>query len=143
MVHKITKDNHPSGGLWLPKVDERKAQPLYEQLIEQVAIAIQAGRLKPGDPLPSVRHLAAELRINPNTTARALREMDTLGLSRALRGVGKVVAEGAVDAATGLARKILRRELDSVLRVARELGMGFEAIEEELRQRWENDDAVD
>lgn len=110
--------------------------PLYEQLVESVALAVAVGELGPGDPLPSVRTLAAKLRINPNTAARSLREMERCVLARPVRGVGCVVADEAPRRAKALAWHALERELDAAVGVARRLGLGLEALLEALSRRW-------
>ena len=73
--------------------------PIYEQIVESVALAIAASELRDGDALPSVRGLAAELRVDPNTAARALKELERLGLATAHPGKGSVVAKNAAAAA--------------------------------------------
>lgn len=73
-------------------VDPRSSVPLYEQIVGQVRAAVAAGVLSPGDPLPSVRQLAADLRINPNTVAAAYRELERAGLTTVQRGQGTYVA---------------------------------------------------
>lgn len=119
------------------EIDETSPVPLYEQLLEQAALAVAAGRLAVGDGLPSVRNLAAELRINPNTAARALREMERYGLAEARRGLGSVVAEGARQAAGPLARRALARQLGGVVDVGRQLGLDLTEIQAALAERWE------
>lgn len=124
MVHRIFE------------LDESSPVPLYEQLVEQVALAVAAGRLAPGDSLPSVRTLAAELRVNPNTAARALREMERAGLAEAHRGIGTAVAPGAADAARERARGVLRREVAAVVDVGLQLGLSLEELEAALGEHW-------
>jgi DNA-binding transcriptional regulator YhcF (GntR family) len=63
-------------------VDPSAAEPPYEQLRRQLAVAIDAGRLRAGEPLPTVRRLAADLSLAPNTVARAYRELEQAGLVR-------------------------------------------------------------
>jgi GntR family transcriptional regulator len=67
--------------------------PLYLQVESQLKNAIAAGALKPDDLLPSVRKLAAELRINPNTVARAYQNLDRDGVIRTVPGGGTYVAD--------------------------------------------------
>lgn len=74
---------HPSSGV-----------PLYLQIQRQVKHAVSAGALKPGDVLPSVRKLAGDLRINPNTVARAYSELEHDAVIRTVPGGGTFVAEG-------------------------------------------------
>ncbi len=128
---------------WLPDLDPQSPVALYEQLVESVALAVSVGELEPGDPLPSVRTLAAKLRINPNTAARALREMERSGLARPVRGVGSVVADEASRRASTLARQVLDRELDATVTVARRLGLGIEALQEALTKRWKETQGAD
>lgn len=124
MVHKIFA------------LDESSPVPLYQQLVEQVALAVAAGRLAAGDGLPSVRTLAAELRVNPNTAARAVREMERAGLAETRRGMGSVVADGARAAARELSRLALEREVSGVVEVGRQLGLGLDDVRRSLEQRW-------
>jgi GntR family transcriptional regulator len=67
--------------------------PIYQQITAQVKHAVASGALSPGDALPSVRKLAAELRINPNTIARAYQELESEGVTRSVPGGGTYVAE--------------------------------------------------
>jgi GntR family transcriptional regulator len=68
--------------------------PVYLQLESQVKQAVGAGALRSGDALPSVRKLAAELRINPNTVARAYQDLEREGVIRSVPGGGSFVADG-------------------------------------------------
>jgi GntR family transcriptional regulator len=74
---------HPSSGV-----------PVYLQLEGQVKQAVAAGALRAGDALPSTRKLAAELRINPNTVARAYQNLEREGITRSVPGGGTFVADG-------------------------------------------------
>ena len=69
--------------------------PIYLQLMEQVKHAIETGALRPGDQLPGIRPLAEELVINPNTVAKAYRELEHEGVIELRHGAGAFVAEGA------------------------------------------------
>ena len=75
-------------------VDDASGVPVYLQLKEQVLHAIARGKLKPGDQLPTVRELAVDLTINPNTVNRAYAELEREGLLSSRRGRGTFVAEG-------------------------------------------------
>jgi GntR family transcriptional regulator len=74
-------------------VNPSSGVPIYLQIETQVKNAISAGALKPGQPLPSVRKLAAELGINPNTVARAYQELERDNAIVAVPGGGTYVAE--------------------------------------------------
>lgn len=71
----------------------RDAQPIYLQIIERYQEQIRAGVLQYGDKLPSVRELASQLAINPNTIARAYRDLETLGWITTVRGKGCFVSK--------------------------------------------------
>jgi len=97
------------------QVDEASGVPFYLQLKEQVVHAISRGQLKPGDQLPTVRELALDLTINPNTVNRAYAELEREGLLNSRRGRGTFVSEAVkrADASTHAIRlsHIARRAL--------------------------------
>lgn len=104
-------------------IDQKSGVPLYRQIIESVKFAIARGALTPGDKLPTVRRLAVELEVNPNTVIRAYREMEIEGLLDPQQGSGTFVTDDRpqIDA---LER---RRMLDQILTelMARASGYGF------------------
>src|ERR1035441_7299622 len=75
------------------RLDAHSGVPVYRQLIDQVQAALARGALFPGDQLPTVRHVAVELAINPNTVSRAYREMEIRGILDTQQGTGTFVAE--------------------------------------------------
>jgi len=77
------------------QVDFRSPEPIYVQIVDQIEQQVLAGRLKPGDQLPTVRQLAAELRVNFNTVARAYRILDESGLISTQQGRGTYIWEPA------------------------------------------------
>jgi GntR family transcriptional regulator len=72
-------------------IDPRDATPIYAQLERGLRAAIAAGRLRPGDQLPTVRQLAVELRINANTVARVYSDLERSGVLETRRGVGSFI----------------------------------------------------
>lgn len=72
-------------------IDPRSPTPLYAQIAERLRLAIAAGELRPGEPLPSVRQLAARLRVNPATAVQAYRELKTAGFVELRQGAGTFV----------------------------------------------------
>ena len=72
-------------------LDPRDATPIYAQLQRSLLAAIAAGRLKPGDQLPTVRQFAVDLRVNANTVARVYSELERAGVLETRRGVGSFV----------------------------------------------------
>ena len=78
-------------------LDYRDARPIYAQIIAGLRQQIAAGILQPGDKLPSVRELATELAINPNTIQRAYRELEQSGVIVTVAGKGCFVCDAAGD----------------------------------------------
>ena len=76
----------------LSTVDPSDARPLYLQIMDEVRRGLVLGTVQEGEPLPSVRHLATELRINPNTVQQAYRELEREGLVYVQRGRGTFAA---------------------------------------------------
>ncbi|MEN6643847.1 MAG: GntR family transcriptional regulator [Armatimonadia bacterium] len=72
-------------------IDQTSPVPIYAQLIEQLRLDIAAGRLAPGEQLPTVRQLAVDLRVNMHTVAHAYAELAREGLIAVRRGVGTIV----------------------------------------------------
>ncbi len=104
-------------------------QPIYEQICRQIKGAIAAGKLKPGEPLPSIRALARDLRISVITTKRAYEELERDGFICTQAGKGSFVA--AQDAE--LARESNLREIEEHLQAAVELSRQIELPAEELQ----------
>jgi GntR family transcriptional regulator len=75
------------------KLDSRSGVPVYRQIIDQVLGGIAAGSLKAGDQLPTVRQLAADLAINPNTVVRAYRELEIREMLATQQGTGTFITE--------------------------------------------------
>jgi GntR family transcriptional regulator len=79
------------------RLDAHSGVPVYRQLIDQVQAAMATGALSPGDQLPTVRHVAVELAINPNTVLRAYREMEIRGILDTQQGTGTFIADKQVE----------------------------------------------
>lgn len=79
------------------RLDSQTGVPVYRQLIDQVQAAIALGALQTGDQLPTVRQVAVDLTINPNTVIRAYREMEIRGILDTQQGSGTFIAERNVE----------------------------------------------
>ena len=109
--------------------------PIYQQIVEQVKYLIAGGRLRPNDDLPPIRILAEQLRINPNTVARAYMELEREGLINMRQGFGSKVAE--------IKSRLPRREklimliphIDALLADSRNLDVPLEEVIGLLRER--------
>ena len=113
--------------------------PIYAQLIEQIKMAIVSGEFSAGQRLPSVRELAAETGVNPNTMQRALAELERDGLVHSQRTAGRFVTED--DTAIRAAKRTLaRRHLESFLSAMAGLGYEKEELMDLLRQELEKEE---
>src|SRR6202790_179290 len=74
-------------------LDLRSGVPVYRQIIDQVLGGIASGTLVPGDQLPTVRQLAVDLAINPNTVVRAYRELEIRGILETQQGTGTFITD--------------------------------------------------
>src|SRR6266508_3251720 len=79
------------------RLDLHSGVPVYRQIIDQVMGGIAAGALSGGDQLPTVRQLAVDLSINPNTVVRAYRELEIRGILTTQQGTGTFITEAKVD----------------------------------------------
>ena len=98
----------------------RDDAPIYSQLVAQIKLGIAAGALSPGERLPSVRDLATEAGVNPNTMQRALQELERQGLGYSQRTSGRFVTEDRemIEAAkSALAAEQVRSFLDAMARL--------------------------
>jgi len=101
-------------------VDPSNGVPIYEQVVRQVVYAVAAEALKAGDLIPSVRELARELAINPNTVSRAYRQLQDDGVLESVRGTGLAVAGGAMERCREARVELIRARLQQVLVEARQ-----------------------
>jgi len=85
-----------SNGKFKFGLDLRSGVPVYRQIIDQVRAGIASGALTPGDQLPTVRQLAVDLAINPNTVLRAYRELELGGLLETQQGTGTFITQKKV-----------------------------------------------
>jgi GntR family transcriptional regulator len=107
--------------------------PLYLQLIEQVKHAIETGAIRAGEQLPSVRQMAEDLVINPNTVARAYRDLEQEGIIELKHGSGAFIRESMV------ARSRLMQKAQTVLESAFDRLESFDLTEDEIRRLVENE----
>lgn len=109
--------------------------PIYLQLMEQIKHAVETGAIHGGEQLPTIRKVAEELAMNPNTVARAYRELESEGIIEVRHGSGAYVAEPKTSSAKAAAI----RRAGEVLRHAVEKGRALDLSESELRRVFENE----
>jgi GntR family transcriptional regulator len=103
------------------QVDFKTGKPVYLQLVDQVRYAAASGALRPGDPLPSIRPLAEELRVNRNTVAKAYAELESQGVIETVPGKGCFLKDGATPFTKPVRQKILLKEIDEAVVTAHHL----------------------
>jgi GntR family transcriptional regulator len=108
----------------LIKVDAKSFVPIYEQVKTEVRRLAAVGAVRPHDPLPSIRELAAELLVNPNTVARAYRELEQDGLITTQKGRGSFLAARRERDVDRELAAYLGRKMDEAVREAARFGLG-------------------
>lgn len=109
--------------------------PIYQQIVEQIRFRIVSGQLVVGDELPTIRGLAESSRVNPNTVARAYRELENEGLVEKRRTVGTFVAACGAKLTATERRRLLAPHIDRVLVQAKQLGMPLDDLLAQLTER--------
>lgn len=102
--------------------------PIYLQIVNQVKYLVASGRLAAGEELPPIRGLAERLLINPNTVARAYRELELAGVVEKRRTAGTYVSEQGSPLARRERLKILRERIDALLAEAGQLDIAWEDV---------------
>jgi GntR family transcriptional regulator len=115
------------------RLNQSSGIPLYLQLMEQVKHAVETGTLREGDQLPTIRKVAEDLVMNPNTVVRAYRELEHEGVLELKHGSGAFIKESA----EGRARLIRKAQAVMESAVERLLLLGL--TEDELRRAFENE----
>lgn len=115
------------------RIDTTDGVPIYLQIVDQVKRNVAVGRLIPEDPLPSVRQLALDLTINPNTVARAYLELEHQGVIYKRQGQGTYVSPQALDASHRERRKIVTGLFEKAIVEAVNSGMSAAEIAEIYR----------
>ena len=114
-------------------IDPSSGLPIYLQIAQQIKTAVAMGRLAPEDPLPSVRQLAVELAVNPNTVARAYLDFEIEGVIYKRQGAGTFVSGQGVEMSKAERRRVLSELLEKALVEGVNLGLP----ERELRDAFE------
>ncbi len=115
-------------------------RPIYTQIVEKLSIEIAAGRLTPGERMLSVRDLAAEAGVNPNTVQRALTELERNGLVIAMRGGAGRYVSGDSKAHDDTKTKLLKEKTLGYIESIRSLGLNDEEILELVKECMKKED---
>jgi DNA-binding transcriptional regulator YhcF (GntR family) len=102
----------------------RSGKAVYLQLVDQVRVAAASGALQPGEPLPAIRPLAEELRVNRNTVAKAYTELENQGVIETIVGKGSFVRPASSPFKKDVRRKLLAESIDDAVVHAHHLQIG-------------------
>lgn len=120
-------------------VNPKSKQPLYEQLVEQLRRQLYLGVVEAGQAMPSVRQLATELGINPNTIQKAYRRMEAEGMIISVPGKGSFISDNLAD----MLKKQRDEQLEKTrqqIRTCREMGLDMETIEKLMEEVYKEGD---
>lgn len=117
------------------EIDTHSRIPIYAQIMDRIHALVQTGELPPDTLLPSVRQLASDLEINPNTVARAYSLLEREGVVETARRRGTVIARSAREAAQRAVGDRLGEAVERVLEEAEGLGVELDEVMEILKRR--------
>ena len=128
-------------------IDPRSGVPMYLQLIEQVKRLVAMGALAPGEQLPTVKQLALDLTINPNTVSRAYHDLEREGVIETSPGRGSFVrSNGTVSSVRRNLADVARTALEDAVREGRSLGLEpheLRGLFDDVLTRWFPDERED
>lgn len=110
------------------RIDPHNGVAIYDQIVRQVKFAVARGVLRQGELVPSVRELSRQIAVNPNTVARAYRDLQNDGVLAGVRGTGLEITFEADQICRDDRTGIVRQRLESVLREARQSGLSATAV---------------
>ncbi|MFH0801434.1 MAG: GntR family transcriptional regulator [bacterium] len=119
------------------KIDPGSGLPIYLQIMEEIKLLVAGEALKSGDQLPSVRNLAIELRVNPNTVAKAYTELEREGIIETRRGEGTFVASSGGKIQEKSRLDILEQKAEVLVRTALAFRLPKEKLLEIVRKSYD------
>jgi GntR family transcriptional regulator len=117
------------------QIDFQAGKPVYLQLADQIRNAAASGRLRPGEPLPSLRPLAEELRINRNTIAKAYAELEGQGIIETVHGKGFFLKKSNSHFTSEVRERLLLIEIDEAVVAAHHLQVPRDKFLNMVRER--------
>ena len=117
------------------QIDFKAGKPVYLQLVDQVRYAAASGMLRPGEPLPGIRPLAEELRVNRNTIAKAYAELESQGVIETLPGKGCFLKANNSPFTKVVRDKLLEKEIDEAVVMAHHLRIRRDAFMQMVNER--------
>jgi GntR family transcriptional regulator len=109
-------------------VSNSDGSPIYLQIFRQIQFLVGSGRLRAGEELPSIRSLASQLVVNPNTVARAYRELESAGVVSKRGTAGTFVADNGSTISARQRRETLYKHVEALLKDARQMGFSTKDV---------------
>lgn len=120
------------------KLDLKSGVPFYRQIVDQIRYAIASRQLLHGEQLPTVRDLAVQLEINPNTARKAYSELEILGVLDTQQGTGTFVGERKIEIAEAEKDRMLGQICDELVARGHQYNLTLEQIVDHLQRRLNN-----
>jgi GntR family transcriptional regulator len=118
------------------RIDTDSPAPIFQQIIDQLTAAVAAGVYKPGELVPSVRQMALQALVNPNTVQRAYEYLEREGILLSKRGSGMAVADAAPKLARAKSSNSVRTHFTSAIQAGLSASLSRTAIDTLYRQSW-------
>jgi len=120
------------------KLDLKSGVPFHRQIVDQIRYGIASSRLLPGEQLPTVREMAVQLQVNPNTVRKAYSGLEILGILNTQQGTGTFVSHQEVEIGEDEKKRMLRQICDELVARGSQYGFTLEEIVTHLQRRLEN-----
>jgi GntR family transcriptional regulator len=121
------------------KLDLKSGVPFHRQIVDQIRYGIASDRLMPGEQLPTVRELAVNLQVNPNTVRKAYSELEILGILDTQQGTGTFVSDQQVEIGPAEKQRMLGQICDELVARGHQYGFTLREIVTNMQRRLEND----
>ncbi|MHC5039872.1 MAG: GntR family transcriptional regulator [Planctomycetota bacterium] len=121
------------------KLDTKSGVPFYRQITDQIRSAIASDRLSPGEQLPTVRSMAVELALNPNTVRKAYSELEILGILDTQQGTGTFITSHKVEIGKQEKERMLKQLCDEFIARGHQYDIKLTEILDHLRRRLEDE----
>jgi GntR family transcriptional regulator len=121
------------------KLDLKSGVPFHRQIVDQIRYGIASDRLMPGEQLPTVRELAVNLQVNPNTVRKAYSELEILGILNTQQGTGTFVSDQQVEIGDAEKQRMLGQICDELVARGHQYGFTLREIVTNMQRRLEND----
>src|SRR5436190_19095388 len=122
----------------LLQINFKSGKPVYFQVVDQIKAAAASGALHAGEPLPSIRPLAEELRVHRNTIAKAYAELESQGVIETLPGKGCFLKANNSPFTKAVRNQLLEKEIDEAVVMAHHLQISRDAFMEMVKERLEH-----